>query len=235
VLYAYSTAAYSLAREAIESGLRCESLKLVILTSEVAATHMIETVVRAVGVPAVMEYGSVECGFLAGEYPDRLLRVRDDCARIETLPRPDGRYDIAVTVLGNPSFPLLRYLIGDTTDRPLIVPETGLSVLPGVCGRQSDILMTKSGGFVHPTPIVHILESDPAVRRFRARQLGDGSVHVMVETDAPRGAIDVTGIRKRLAGLVGFPITLEVVTELPQTAAAKHRLIISERAGTLVS
>ena len=91
-----------------------------------ASPHMVETIERAFGVPAAMEYGSVECGFLAGEYPDRLLRVREDCALIETLPRSDGRYDIAVTVLGNASFPLLRYLIGDTTDVPLLTPRRGL-------------------------------------------------------------------------------------------------------------
>lgn len=235
VLYAYSTAAYLLAREAVESGFRCNSLGLVIVTSEVATPHMIETIERAFGVPAAMEYGSIECGFLAGEYPDRLLRIREDCALLETLPRPDGRYDIAVTVLGNPSFPLLRYLIGDTTDAPLVVPARGLSVLRGVSGRQDDVLVSAAGSLVHPTPILHALENDPAVRRFRVRQRPDGSVHVLVETGMPPTALDVAGITRCIEVLVGFPVLLEQVTELPPTVHAKHRSVMSDLAGSIAS
>lgn len=234
VLYAYSTAAYVLAREALDSGLRCESLRLVILTAEVASPHMIETVGRAFGVPAVMEYGSVECGFLAGEHPDRLLRTRDDWALIETLPRPDGHYDVVVTVLGNPSFPLFRYLIGDTTDAPLHVPAHGLSVLRGMIGRQHDCLVTQGGSLVHSAPILFVL-NDPAVRRFLARQRLDGSVHVLVEAGPAPAALDVTRITRRLQGIVGFPVTLEQVTELPPTDSSKNRPVVSDLAASRAS
>jgi phenylacetate-coenzyme A ligase PaaK-like adenylate-forming protein len=228
VLYAYSMAAHLLAREALASGFRCESLKLVVLSAEVAEPHMIATVERAFGVPTVMEYGSIECGFLGGEYPDRLLRVRDDCALVETLPRPDGRFDIVVTGLVNSAFPLLRYLIGDTTDAPRQVPVRGLSVLHRISGRQSDFLLKAGGGLVHSSPVAHAVESDPAVRRFLVRQRADGSVHVLVETDATNTAIDVASIMRHLESLVGFPVTLQQVTDLPSTTALKHRSVVSD-------
>lgn len=230
VLYAYSSAAYLLAREAIESGFRCKSLRLVILTADMATPHMVETIERAFGVPAVMEYGSVECGFLAGEYPDRLLRVREDCALVETLPMPDGRYDIVVTVLGNPSFPLLRYLIGDTTDCPLLSPPRGFSVLRQISGRESDILVSRSGARIPAVSVLHIVENHPGVRRFVARQRTDGTIHLVVEIGEGRPVPDFTDIRQRLERAVGFPVELKQVIELPQTASGKHRPVVSDLA-----
>jgi phenylacetate-coenzyme A ligase PaaK-like adenylate-forming protein len=235
VLYAYSTAAYLLAREAIESGLRCESLQLVILTSETSAPHMVETVERAFGVPAVQEYGSIECGFLAGEYPDRRLRIREDSALLETLPRPDGLYDIVVTVLGNPSFPLFRYLIGDTTDAPLLVPAQGFASLRGIAGRRDDVLVTKAGGLLHAAPFFHVMEDNRAIRRFRARQQADGLVKVLVEAGPDQHRVDVAGLTKRLEALVGFPVLLERVAELPPAAGSKHRTVSSERVGSMAN
>src|SRR5205807_1956469 len=138
LLYAYSTAADLLAKEAEASGFRCPSLKLVALTSEFVFPRTIATIERALGVPAVSEYGSVECGLLAGEGRDRALRAREDHVLLETLPRDDGRYDIVVTVLNNPSFPLLRYALGDVSDAPLDVPARGFARLKNIAGRDND-------------------------------------------------------------------------------------------------
>ena len=135
-IYAYSKAAYLLALEAEAMDFQCASLRLIILSSETVSPRMIEKVEQSFGVPAIVEYGAVECGLIAGEWPDRTLRVREDLVLVETLPRDDGRFDIVLTVLANPSFPLIRYSIGDITDAPLEVPARGPAILKNIAGRR---------------------------------------------------------------------------------------------------
>ena len=64
---------------------------------------------------------------------------------METVPREDGRFDLVVTVLGNASFPLLRYAIGDVTDEPLGMPSTGFAILSNVAGRHDDLVISRTG------------------------------------------------------------------------------------------
>jgi phenylacetate-coenzyme A ligase PaaK-like adenylate-forming protein len=42
-----------------------------------------------------------------------------------SVAREHGQYDIIVTVLNNPSFPLIRYAIGDVTSAELVEPSAG--------------------------------------------------------------------------------------------------------------
>jgi phenylacetate-CoA ligase len=230
-LYGYSTALYLLAQQAARVGFRCDALKLAVLTGEPAHPHFLEAIRRAFAVPAVVEYGSVECGFLAGEGPDGALRVREDMALVETLPRADGRFDLVITVLGNPSFPLLRYAIEDVTADPLEVPETGFAVLKGVEGRNNDVVVSRSGRLVHSMGIKHILEYCPGVRRFRARQDERGGLSVLVEVAEGSGPPDTATAARQLHELLeGYPVTVEAVVALPGTLAGKHRWVVSDLA-----
>jgi phenylacetate-CoA ligase len=228
-LYAYSTAAYLLAREALATGYSCPSLKLAILTAEPAYPHLVRTTEQGFGVPAVVEYGSIECGYIAGEAPDRTLRVREDHVLLETQPRADGRHDLLVTILNNPSFPLLRYAIGDVTDVPLIVPAQGFASLANVAGRDNDLLLSRSGRIVHSTAVDVVLEIRAAgVRRYCVRQQADGSLHVRVEAD-PGVDLPLEDVRQQLEALVeGYPVHIELDTTLPATAPGKHRWIHSD-------
>jgi phenylacetate-CoA ligase len=227
VMYAYSTAAYLLAREALATGVRCPSLALIVLGAEVVRPHMVETIERAFRVPAIVDYGSIECGFIAGEHPDRTLRVRDDAVFLETRARADGRFDVVVSVLNNPAFPLLRYAIGDTADGPLDTSRGGFGVLRSIGGRRNDLLVTDAGVLVHPSHVCHLFEDDAAIRRFRAHQSADGSLHAVVEPGEPV-APDLRRLRERLRALLGFGVTVELVDELPQPESGKHRWLVSD-------
>jgi phenylacetate-CoA ligase len=228
VIYTYSTAGYLLAREKEQSDLRFPSLKMINLTAEPAFPHIIRTVERAFGVPAVVEYGSVECGFLAGEAPDRTLRVREDNVMLETIRREDGRCDILVTVLGNPSFPLFRYAIGDVTDQPLREPEAGFSVLHNVGGRDNDLIFARSGEPLHSLWFDDVFEYYPAVRRYRVHQHAGGGIAVVIERASPDASVDVEGLRAKLSRHVGYPVKIDVVDSMPGTPAGKHRWIYSD-------
>ena len=230
MLYGYSRALALLAQEAEATGFRCDSLKLAVLTGEPTFPHYVATVERVFQIPAAGEYGSVECGFLAGEGPDRVLRVREDLVLLETPLRDDGRYDIVVTILNNPSFPLLRYLIGDVTDTPLETPPVGFARLAAVAGRNNDLVISRSGDYLHSAHFDALFKYETsAIRGFRVRQHPDGSLHVALEMRDPQGTVDLAGLTAKLKGLVeGYPVAIEVVEALPQTPAGKHRLVISD-------
>jgi phenylacetate-coenzyme A ligase PaaK-like adenylate-forming protein len=149
-IYAYTSAAYLLAQEAAAAGFRLDSLKAAVLSAEPVFPHVARTIEKAFAVPAVIEYGSAEGGVMAMEWPDRTLRVREDCVLLETVPQADGRFDILLTPLNNPSFPLLRYAIGDSTDAALNVPERGFAILGGLVGRKNDLIVSRTGRPLHP-------------------------------------------------------------------------------------
>lgn len=228
-IYGYSRALYLLALEAQATGFRCDSLKLLTLTGEAASLHIIDTVEKAFGVPAVVEYGSIDCGLIAAEWPDRTLRVCEDLTLLETLPRQDGRYDIIVTVLNNPSFPLIRYSIDDITDAPLEQPTHGFAILKNVAGRKDDFVLSGAGRYLPSDLFLSVFEQHKAIRRFRVRQHGDGAIAVAIEIGGASAALDIAVLERRLKELVeGLPVKLQVVDAIPLTAAGKHRTVVSD-------
>ena len=230
-LYAYSSSAGLLAREAEASGVRCDSLRLAVLSAEVASPATVRAVERAFGVPAVNEYGSVECGVIATEGPDRVLQVREDNLLVETGRRDDGRWDTLVTTLGNCSFPPLRYAIGDATDAPLAVPARGFATLANIAGRASDSLRARSGRVVHWSTLEFVFEHDSGVRRYAAHQRSDGSVAVEIEAANPALPPDAARLRRQLHEMVeGYPVEVVVVPALRTRPGGKHRCVVSELA-----
>lgn len=230
-IYGYSTALFLLAREAAETAFRCDTLKAAILAGEPALPDIVATIQQGLKVPAVVEYGAVECGFIAGQHPDGTLRVREDTTLVETLPRADGCFDIVVTVLNNPSFPLLRYRIDDLTQVPLERPSKGFAILNAVVGRSNDIVISRSGRCVHSMGVKHVFENLSGVRRFCAHQKIDGKLHVQLELTHPRATVDTVKAEQRLSKLLeGYPATVEIVECISCSPAGKHRWIISDLA-----
>lgn len=235
-IYTYSSAGHLLALEAEQIGFQCDSLKIVNLTAEPVLDYIVRSVERTFKVPAVAEYGSVECGFLAGDWPDRTLRVREDEVFLESVLRDDGRYDIIVTVLGNPSFPLLRYQIDDITDAPIEYPDHGFAILHNVAGRNIDLVQTRSGGQLHGIIFEDVLEKYSAFRRWRVHQDLSGDISVLIENVREVEAEVLTKIANKLEELVeGYEVKIELIDEIPPTPPGKHRAIISDLACHSVS
>jgi phenylacetate-CoA ligase len=230
-IYAFSGAAHLLALEAEALNWHCPSLRAVFLAGEPAYPHIVRTVERVFQVPAVVEYGSCECGLLAGQFPDGTLRVREDLSVVETVPRDDGRFDIVVSVLTNPCFPLLRYALGDATEVPLQKPARGFAVLDSISGRNNDVIVTGSGRRLHPGRLAAVFENNRAIRRFRLHQDAQGATAVAVELNDSGGPQIAEELRRRLGQLVeGFPVEVSVVPSMPASTTGKHRYISSDLA-----
>ncbi len=230
-LYAFSRSAFLLALEAKEQGFTCPSLKVVNITSEPATEVMVRTIEQAFNVPCIVQYGCVEFGYVAGEWPDRTLRVREDIVYVETVPRDDGLFDILLTTLNNPSFPLLRYNIGDITDQPIGLPDRGFAIMGAVSGRCGDLLYTPTGECLHPTALDGAFEETflSYVRRFQIRQRPDYSLTVFVELNNPRHLPDKQKMALEISELAsGLPVEVQIVEAIQQDRSGKHRNVISE-------
>jgi phenylacetate-CoA ligase len=230
-LYAYSSAAYLLARAAEAEAAPVPPLKAVVVTAEPAPAFVLETIETGFGCPALVEYGSVDCGFLAYTDPDRSLRVREDRVILETVPEGD-LHAILVTVLDNPSFPLIRYRIGDVVAKGIEKKENGFGVLEPIRGRTNDALVTRTGRRVHPESVTHVLKQETdAIAQFQARQSRDGAVVVYLKKAEPQRQLDATRLIRKLGDLLeGQDVRLEPLDELPKTPGGKHRWVISELA-----
>jgi phenylacetate-coenzyme A ligase PaaK-like adenylate-forming protein len=229
LLYGYSSAVALLAREARLQSRNCPSLRLCMLSGEPAFPEMIQDIELAFRAPAVIEYGSMETGIMANEWPDRTLRVRDDIVLVETVSRDDGHYDIIASVLVNFAFPLLRYAIGDVTNAPLRVPERGFAILDQVMGRKNDMLRSSQGRLVHSLGVKHVFEHYRGVRRFSAHQDSTGRLTVLLEADAGGHNVDLADAAGKLERLLGgFPVTIQEVESIPNTRAGKHRWVASD-------
>lgn len=230
-IYGYSCAVHLLARAADPGAL--PSLKVAILTAEPACQMMLGEIEQRLDCRAAIEYGAVECGLMAYLMPDGKLHTRDDLVLLETVPNENGTYDIVVTVLGNSSFPLLRYAIEDTTPVPRMTPVKGFGVLQEIDGRRNDLLIGKNGRRLHSMAVKHKLEHWQEIRRFTVRQNRLGSLKVTVEPQA--SAVVSQSLLAMLQSeiqemLEGFPVEIETVASLPGNLAGKHRWIISELA-----
>jgi phenylacetate-CoA ligase len=236
-LYGYSSAIHLLALESLQSGVSVDSLKLVVLTSEPVTGDIRETVQRAFAANVVEEYGAAECHLIAYQDAGEVMRVREDLVMVETLPSEDGDYRIIISVLNNPSFPLLRYDIGDVSKAPLSQHEAGFAMLGPIVGKANDFLITRTGRRARLDEVIgfdaQMIARLPSVRRFRAHQFLDGRVQFLLESDSPNEKIDVDWIRRRLSTLLdGQMVDVTTTDSIPPIPSGKHSWIVSELAGS---
>lgn len=229
-IYGYSSAVYLLADRAAELIQSFPSIRLTMLAGEPAYDWIVRKTEKVFKAPTISEYGSMECGNIAHQWPDGMLHVRDDQIFLETLDNGKGQFEILVTVLNNTSFPLIRFAIGDLSSQTVERPARGFTVLHSVTGRANDMVVARSGRLVHPMGVKHVFEQYPTIRRFAAHQDATGHLHVQVETQASKLKLH-EATRQLHKPLDGYEVTVEKVDLISGSRAGKHRWIVSELAG----
>ncbi len=229
-IYGYASAVEQLAHTAMELRVEFPDLKFVALSAEPVYRRVVELVEAAFGVPCVTEYGSVECGTMATEGPGRRLRVREDVCFLETEEQSRREHGIVVSVLNNASFPLLRYVIEDVTDCPILRPDTGFAELGNVLGRSNDFIRSARGESIHPMVVKHLMDSSDA-RRFQAKQHSDGRISLLLESEQDVPQTEIARIHHELSTIAGgYPVEVKQTALIQRTSAGKHRWIVSELA-----
>ncbi len=228
MIYGFANAIHLMAKRALQVGFRCPSLKLIVMTSELYTPAMKRDVEQAFGAKVASEYGSTESPIIAGEDAEGQWRVREDQVLLETVPSPDGRYEVVISILGNTNFPLLRYAMDDATESPVRWPDVGFAIMPPITGRSDDLLVAGDGRLVHGASLDAVFEDQQAVRRFRVVQDEAGAVVAEIEVDGHLPDEEEAALLADLEYAVpGRPMALKRVDEIPLTRGGKRRTIVS--------
>ena len=239
VLSGYPSALTYFAQHVAGRGPRSElRLKAILTTAEMLYPDHRELLRQVFGCPVINEYGSSECGYLAGECPSGNLHVAAENALIEfekgaPSDGDDSGGELVVTDLNNFAMPLIRYRIGDLGAPGQECPcGRSLPVIRLRVGRTEDLVTLPDGrkvdGAVFGVAIEELTRQGVAVKQFRAIQHAPDYIEVLIATaDAAHQAL--RGLGNQIQKLLGTRMTVVIkpVDHIPVEPTGKLRRFIS--------
>jgi phenylacetate-CoA ligase len=213
-------------------------LRAVQTTAEMLYPDMRALLERVFACPVIDEYGSSECGSLAGTCPSGSLHIAAENVLIEFEPAAahengGSRWELIVTDLHNLSMPMLRYRIGDLGAPGNPCPcGRGLPVLRMLAGRTEDLVTLPDGrkidGAIFDSAVEALIGRGVPVRQFRAVQHALDDVEILVATDAPgHHALQELGVDiQRVLGS-RVHVVVKPVDHIPAEPTGKLRRFVS--------
>lgn len=184
----------------------------------------------AFGVQPIQHYGMAEAVANISQWPDGALRVDEDFAYTEFLPRSDGLYEIVGTNFTNRAFPLIRYRVGDLAQLPKLNGEEvkfGRTVVE-IDGRMEDYVVTKDGARLGR--LDHIFKDCVNIREAQIVQKHKGEISVNIVATTTYTEQDETRLENELRQRFGNRVDFEIrhLSEIQKTARGKLRLVVSD-------
>jgi len=252
VLAGYGQALADLARFVNRENLRTWDTIPVIFGAERLWEHDRADLARAFG-PAVFEtYGCREFMLIGAECEahDGLHESVENLLVEILVTDPDGTQrrarpgetgEVAITDLHNLACPFIRYLTGDLAMARAQAPcacGRNLPKLGPVEGRVTETMRDARGNPVEGI-LFNILFLNMAkhTRQFQVVQRASGRLTLRVVPTTDRLAPEAESLIREFVGkhVVGIPLDIEVVREIPLTAAGKLRRVIVEKPITLTA
>lgn len=205
-------------------------LRWVSLGSENVTPAQRSIIEAAFQVAPIQHYGMAEGVANISQWPDGVLRVDEDFAHVEFIPRTDGLHEIIGTNFTNRAFPLIRYRVGDLVELPkdsFLDQEPGRPVLQ-IDGRLEDYLVMTDG--TRLGRLDHVFKDCVNVREAQFVQSQHGSAIVNVVPNARYSADDDRLLKKELRLRFGDRLNFQIrhVNSIERTSRGKLRLVISE-------
>lgn len=244
-LIAYVDALEQLAVFAENRGIPLPSFRSIITTGGTLTADTENRLKQAFHARIHNQYGSRDCGALACSCDHGGLHILAPNVFIEVLdadlkPVPAGREgSVHVTFLGNSSFPIIRFEIGDVAEAGPPEPcacGRPFPLLGRVTARTVDLVRDTRGGFITPVFIRHtvgVVHGQRKIRRYQFIQAGRTQYELLLQPEAgiERGALDamVPGLRRDLLEVLGPGAALDIRFEplIAETAGGKFRHVIN--------
>lgn len=237
ILGGYPSALVYFAQYVATRGAGRLALRAIATTAEVLFPDQQQLLERVFGCPVINEYGSSECGFLAGTCPSGSLHIAAENAVVEFVPVAGDQggeaCELIVTDLTNTAMPLIRYRIGDlgAPGDPCACGRA-LPVLRLRVGRTEDLVTLPDGrkvdGAVFGQAVEELVERGVLVKQFRAIQHTLDHVEVLIALDGADPAVP-DQLAGRLRELLGARLTITVrpVPHIPVERSGKLRRFVS--------
>lgn len=244
----YTSSLAALAHEILRLGRTDLAMRAVFTNAEPVHDDQRAVISQAFQCPVRESYGMAESVAFASECRAGRLHQWPEIGHIEVM--EDGRHvgpdtsgDLVCTSLLNADMPLIRYRVGDrgrmAHEHEQCACGRRLPLLSGIDGRKNDMLMTRDGRQIFwLNPVFYGLP----VRQSQIVQQAIDRVQVLVapapEFSEDTGVAIVQRLRSRLGD--GVDVALQVVDEVPRTAAGKLQAVVcrlsaEERAAILAS
>jgi phenylacetate-CoA ligase len=217
-----------------DSGLSGAELgvRLAIVGGEMTYPEQRARIERGFGCPTALMYGSWEAPMIACECPGGSLHVNEEVVLVEVV-LPDGTAaapgefgSVAVTLLHNPQFPLIRYLLGDSASWCEGACECGLPhrTLAVDVGRREDLISCRDGRRLHPRVIRSTLERElgAELRAFHSIQEAPGRFEVGITAEDPPTRRLQELIAEELRTCMGEPVTV-MIREIDEAEVGRLR------------
>ena len=192
-LMAYVDAAEQLARFAQTTGLKLRGLDSVMACAGTVTPDARERIHRAFSARVHNKYGSRDCSDMACECERGKLHWYSHHVWLEGVddqgrPVPPGETGrLLVTLLGNRSFPLVRYDIGDMGSLSPVRCRCGMPfpILERLEGRALEFVTDMTGARVTPVYIRHLIgvvhNPDNRLQCFQLNQFGRGRYELLLQ------------------------------------------------------
>jgi phenylacetate-CoA ligase len=243
-MMAYVDCAAQLARFALENHIPVRPLESVMACGGTLTAESRSLIQSAFGCRVHNKYGSRDCTDMACECDRGRMHTYANHALLEVVdghgraagPGRLGR--ILVTLLHSHSFPLIRYEIGDVgaLGEGSCGCGSPLPILDRVEGRSNEFLKTRSGAYVSPLFIVHlvgVVHNPGFVRRFQFVQqtMSEFVLQLEVAGDPPESVFrSIAGkLERDLRAVLGAGCTLNInrVSRIPESASGKFQSVLS--------
>jgi phenylacetate-CoA ligase len=239
-LFGYASSLYVLAKTALDIGLSDIRFDRAVSWGDKLFPHYRESIRKAFGCGVTDTYGCTEGAMIAAQCPEGSYHLSVNQCHVEIVddrgtPLPDGELgNVVATRLDNFAMPLIRYRLGDIA---AIQPAGGTfckcgrqtPLLKGLIGRDTDLVLTRSGKKLIVHFFTGIFEHVPEIRQFKVVQKSLDQIEIQFIPD--RGFDDgvLRTLEERMSSRLNerLPIIWTRVERIAASGSGKPQIIES--------
>jgi phenylacetate-CoA ligase len=233
----YASSIYFFAKWMEENDLTVHSPAAVFTTAEKLYPQMRTKIAEVFGCEVYDAYGLNDGGISAFECPEHTGLHMDtersvmEVADPDGLPRDQGEGQILATSLHNYALPFIRYVTGDVGD--LMADSCpcgrGFPLIKEILGRNSEMLKTPEGMYIHGAFFNHIFKRTNGIREFQVVQETRENLRIFLVAEPGFDEKQLDDIRNFVAARSpAWKVEFAFVDTIERTVAGKYKYIINK-------